>query len=154
MGISNVTDTEALRAALRAHPWPPGIGLRELKIDAVCDLGDLNSRLLDSLRLLEPTGKGNPTPLFALSGVRVDEAKIDQKSGRHVFLRLTDVQTGRTIRAPWFFRADQAPAPGSIVDVAGRPTLNDFAGRTSIEFMVVAVRPTEAVMPRTIRDAA
>ena len=45
-------DAAALRSALAAYPWPEGIGMREIKIDAVCRI----DRVEDPATLPEAVG--------------------------------------------------------------------------------------------------
>lgn len=155
MGISNVTDPNALRLALRGYDWPEGIGSRELAIDAVCSLADFDRPLLAALAHLEPTGAGNPTPVFAVSGVKVVR-RATSKDGRHAFLTLRDEESEISRRAVWFGRGDSAPAEGDLVDVAGRPTLNrrSWDGSESVEMHVLDIRPAVARLPLTLGQAA
>jgi len=59
------------------------------RVDAVLGVGDLSAELEALLRSLEPTGIGNPGPVFGLSGVRVQGAP-KRIGDRHVRLTLTD----------------------------------------------------------------
>jgi single-stranded-DNA-specific exonuclease len=148
MGISNVTNPEALRTALEQHAWPEGAGLRSISIDAVCDLSDLDRDLLRALKAIEPTGAGNAAPLFAVSDVVVDEVRL-MSEGRHAKLRLAG-RDGSRKTAIWFNHGGQVPAVGDRIDVAGRPVENTFRGETAIELQVTAVRQTETPLPLTL----
>ena len=148
MGISNVTDVAALRAALEKHDWPDTAGLRAIHIDAVCELADLDRDLLRSLKALEPTGAGNPAPLFAVTDVVVDELRL-MSEGRHAKLRLAGGD-GTKKSAIWFNHGGRLPAVGDRIDVAGRPTENTFRGVTAVELQVTAVRKTTAPLPLTL----
>lgn len=152
MGISNVTDATALRSALSAYPWPEGIGMRELKIDAVCTLADVDRPLVDALDRLEPMGRGNPKPLFAMGGVRVAE-RTTSRDGRHAFLQLEDPERpGRRVRAVWWRAADKAPLSDAIVDVVGRVSRGrDYrTGAETVEFELIAARPAAGDLPLTL----
>jgi single-stranded-DNA-specific exonuclease len=155
MGISRLTDPEALRAQLRAYPWPAGLGVRDLVVDAVCELSDIDLRLARALRRLEPTGNGNPTPLFAVSGVRVAAAKL-MTAGKHVRLTLTQPEGGSAVEALWFGGGPAAPAVGAIVDVAGRVVLaRGFRDNAEVaELHVVSLRPTVERLPVTLGAVA
>ena len=108
MGISHVTDVEALRAAVRAHPWPAGLGAR-VDVDAVVDLADLDLGLVRALEWLEPTGAGNRAPVFAAGGLTVASVKRS-RDGRHAFLGVTD---GRTSRRAVCVMFTNPPTPAS-----------------------------------------
>ena len=151
MGISRLADPAALRAELRTYPWPAGLGVSELLIDAVCSISDIDLRLARALRRLEPTGNGNATPIFAISGVRVAAVKL-MTAGKHARLTLTAAGGGSAVEALWFGGGPQAPAVGAIVDVAGRVVLSrGFRDNAeTAELHVVAIRPTGELLPLTL----
>lgn len=153
MGISNVTDVESLKKALEHHSWPENIGTRELLIDAVCRLEDLDVPLLRALDRLEPTGAGNPAPLFVVSGVEIAD-KTTSKDGRHAFLVLRDPESGLIKRGIWFGHGADAPQSELIVDVACRPMINrsSFDNSESVELSITAVRPTKERLPLTLQQ--
>jgi len=150
MGISRVHDPDALRAALRAHAWPTGLG-RELHIDAVCNLADFDRGLLSALSRLEPTGAANPTPLFAVSGVTIIGRRFMGADNRHVKFTLRDGE-GTIRQAIWFSGGPKAPAEGTVVDIAGRPVSNTHpgTGETSVEMHITAMRATTEILPATL----
>lgn len=148
MGVSHVTDPDALREGLRAYPWPAGVGVTDLAVDAVCDLADLDHPLVNALERLEPTGAGNRAPILAVGGVRVEAAKTS-KDGRHAFLTVSDGSVHR--RAVWFGGGPLLPAVGALIDVAGRPARSiDFDRNVRIEIFVSAIRPTTVQMALTL----
>ena len=151
MGIHGVADVSALRTALEGHTWPDALG-RELEIDAVCQIDDLGWPLIESLERLEPTGSGNPAPLFALGGVTLDGVKILGAEGRHAKLRLRD-DAGSICSAIWFNCAGKVPEVGTRIDVAGRPTVSSFRGTSSIELQVAAVRTNSGELLPTLGAA-
>jgi single-stranded-DNA-specific exonuclease len=151
MGIHGVADPAALRTALEGYDWPSALG-RELEIDAVCQIDDLGWPLIESLERLEPTGSGNPAPLFALGGVTLDGVKILGAEGRHAKLRLRD-DAGSICSAIWFNCAGKVPEVGTRIDVAGRPTVSSFRGTSSIELQVAAVRANSGEILPTLGAA-
>ena len=156
MGISRVHDVDLLREKLNAYPWPEGFG-KELSIDAVCRLADLNLELIEALRLLEPTGAANPTPLFAVGGVTITGRRFMGAESRHVKLTLQDGE-GITRTAIWFGGGSKAPAEGTVVDIAGKPILNTFRPRYNIdgepfgtvEIQIVEMRAAAENLPLTL----
>jgi single-stranded-DNA-specific exonuclease len=141
MGVQWCPDPDALRAAIRAHEWPPSVSEPVLAIDAVCALSDMDDNLVEALRWLEPTGHGNPPAALAILGVEV--AKVSKsRDKRHAFLTLRPRGGGPEMRAAWFGHGDDAPAAGSIVDVAGRPDVNTnpYSGKRAVEIKVADVR--------------
>jgi hypothetical protein len=154
-----VHDVGLLRDKLNAYPWPPGFG-KELNIDAVCRLSDLNLDLIESLRLLEPTGAANPTPLFAVGAVTITGRRFMGAENRHVKLTLQDSE-GATRTAIWFGGGPKAPAEGTVVDIAGKPILNNFNRFSfgardqifesgSVEIQIVEMRAAAENLPLTL----
>jgi single-stranded-DNA-specific exonuclease len=150
MGIRGVRDLEGLRTKLNEHDWPAGLGT-ELAIDAVCTLADFDRGLLSALSRLEPTGAGNPAPLFAVGGVTIIGRRFMGADNRHVKLTLRDA-AGTVRQAIWFSGGPKAPAEGTMIDIAGRPMLNTHpgTGETSVELHVSAVRAAGAVLAPTL----
>ena len=59
------------------------------RVDAVLPLAQLTDELERLVRALEPTGIGNPNPVFGVRGVRV-EGRLRPMGERHIRLALTD----------------------------------------------------------------
>ena len=151
MGISGLTDIDELRLRIAAYDWPFEVGRRKIRVDAVCRLSDLSQELMTALKVLEPTGKGNEKALVAVSGAEVTAVRPFGKDGRHVLFDLID-SSGATREAKWFGHAQDAPAVGAVVDVAGRPSLQrDWrTGRDAVQIEVEDVRPTAERLAPTI----
>jgi single-stranded-DNA-specific exonuclease len=56
----------------------------KLKIDALLDIKDINLKLLDEIKKLEPYGLGNPRPVFALENVTAENVKTIGKENKHL----------------------------------------------------------------------
>jgi len=67
----------------------PAVLVPTQRVDAVVPLDQLTGNLERLVRALEPTGVGNPNPVFGLEGVRV-EGRLRPMGDRHVRLALTD----------------------------------------------------------------
>ena len=91
--------------------------------------------LLDGL---EPTGCGNPPPLFRLENASVQSLRRVGRDGSHLKLSLLDPDNTLVEGIAFSFgdTADQSPAK---LDLLYRPTLNDFRGSTTIEAQVTAI---------------
>lgn len=92
------------------------------------------------LLAMEPFGAGNPQPVFALVGARVDRiASLSQ--GKHTRLDITygSMHTQALLfgRSPdkLFFKA------GDIVDIAANLSVNSYAGKDSVSIKVLDIRP-------------
>ena len=95
--------------------------------------------LLDQL---EPTGCGNPPPLFRLENVSVQALRRVGRDGSHLKLSLLGPDNTLIEGIAFSFgdTADQSPVK---LDLLYRPTLNEFRGRTAIEAQVLAINIPE-----------
>lgn len=108
------------------------------RIDLVVALEELDLRLEQLLRRLEPCGLGNPAPVFAASGVRVlDPRPVGENHWRFV---LED----RGVRLPIiaFDWGDRMPEgwTGGKVDVAFRLERDEWQGVPSLRARLVDLR--------------
>jgi single-stranded-DNA-specific exonuclease len=125
---------ERFVAAARDRLTPADLG-PEQRVDLVLDLADATPDLERAVRHLEPTGLGNPGPVFGARGVRAADAR---KVGSN-HLKLALVQGGTRLDAIGFGWADRAPRLDQPLDVAFRLEENVFNGRTSLQARVVAM---------------
>jgi single-stranded-DNA-specific exonuclease len=140
-GLSvRMDDVAALRRALNEHAG--GVLSDEMltpmiQIDAVVRLEELDAEFFEALERCEPSGTGNPTPVFAVSNV-VAKGTLRRLNGGHVKFHVTDGDT--TVEAIWF-GAEEVVLPAGGMDVAFTATLNDFRGETTVQLRVKDVRP-------------
>ncbi len=83
---------EAFRAAFDAacaEQVAPADLVPTQRVDAVVSIGALSGDLETLVRALEPTGIGNPAPVFGLEGLRI-EGRLRPMGERHVRFALTD----------------------------------------------------------------
>jgi len=112
---------------------------KRVRIDAVLELGDLDADFFEQLEKLEPCGPDNPTPVFAVKGVRLRGApRVVGKN--HLRFNVTDGDTAA--QAIWWGMAD-FKFPESEFDVAFTPELNEYRGVESVQLKVKDVRPSE-----------
>ena len=78
----------AFNAACAAQLDPAALAPTQ-RVDAVLPLEQLTDELERLVRALEPTGIGNPNPVFGMRGVRV-EGRLRPMGERHIRLALTD----------------------------------------------------------------
>ena len=109
-----------------------------VRIDAVVKLGDLDAEFFEQLEKLEPYGPDNPTPVFAVEGVRLQGApRVVGKN--HLRFNVTDGDT--SAQAIWWGRGDFEFPQGSF-DVAFVPELNEYRGVENVQLKVKDVRPS------------
>ena len=90
------------------------------------------------LSRLEPTGCGNPAPLFLLQGTEVQSVRRVGKDGTHLKLTVLDDDFS-VVEAIAFGAGDIADEAPLKLDLLYRPVLNDFRGRTTVEAQVAAI---------------
>ena len=97
--------------------------------------------ILDDLHQLEPTGRGNPEPIFASKDVGVRFAKVVGREGAHLKLTL---QAGKYTYDAIAFRQGYwlAEMPERI-DLAYRFEVNEFNGRSTLQLNVKDIKPSE-----------
>ncbi len=95
---------------------------------------------LSLLEQLEPTGCGNPAPLFLLQGAAVQSLRRVGRDLSHLkLLLLTEDQT--LVDGIAFSRGEVADEGYTSLDLLYRPVRNAFRGRVSIEAQVYALHP-------------
>lgn len=126
-----------LRMKERAHSLLEGVDLRKtLHIEASLRLSDVDWSLLDLLRQCEPYGEGNPEPVFAFSGVTVDQYARIGKNNEH--LRLSVAQGGiirKCIAFGYGSYADELHV-GRQIDIACTLGVNEWNGHRDIQLQI------------------
>jgi single-stranded-DNA-specific exonuclease len=109
---------------------------QRVRIDAVIRLDDLDEDFFKQLARLEPCGPDNPTPVFAVAGVRLrGTPRVVGKN--HLRFHVTDGDTSAP--AIWWGMGDFEFPQGQF-DVAFTPELNEYRGVESVQLKVRDVR--------------
>jgi single-stranded-DNA-specific exonuclease len=110
--------------------------VKVVPFDADVKLSVINRKLVEQLEIFEPCGMGNPSIQFKTSGLMVINSKlVGKKSKDHLSVELA--QGGNDIRGIGFFMKDKFPLPTDVpVTAIYKPSLNTFAGRTSVQMML------------------
>lgn len=109
--------------------------------DAVVSLSELNTKLLEQLSWFEPTGYGNPEPVFVSEGVRVTNSRAVGSDGRHLKLSVTDGYSHFDAIA--FRMGDLQPELPAYVDLLYTFELNEFNGRRNLQLKVRDIKPSQ-----------
>lgn len=105
-----------------------------IKIDLMLDAQDVTTDLIEEISKLEPFGASNPSPIFAMSGLKVTQKRLMGSDNSH--LRLT-VSSGATdFTAIWWKKGDIGLTSGDNLDIAFHPQLNEFNGNVSVQLIV------------------
>ncbi len=107
-------------------------------------LQEVDLDMIDRLDLLQPTGYGNPNPVFLARGTHLQQARRVGQTRTHLKVSLLD---GATIRDGIAFGlGDLADEGLEQVDVLFTPERNEFRGRVTPQLMVEAITPAEGAV--------
>lgn len=113
---------------------------KKLKIDLELKFIQLDYELLEQLQKFEPTGIGNPTPVFSSKDVKVISAKTVGTDGSHLKLELE--KDGKKINAIAFGKGEILPKLSSqkVIDVVYNLTENTWNGNKSLQLKVKDIK--------------
>jgi len=106
-----------------------------IEIDAEIEASDINLKTANELKLLEPHGIGNKTPVLALYNSFIKKIRI-HKSKKHAFLSYT--KSSKNFESPAFNMAEDVCnfSYGDHVSIAGTIGINSYRGCDSAQFVV------------------
>ncbi|WP_369059589.1 single-stranded-DNA-specific exonuclease RecJ [Caulobacter sp. 73W] len=113
-------------------------GDEPLDIDALIRPGAADRALLNEFQALAPFGPGNPEPMFALSGVRVDRPMAMR--GGHLRCTLVDANGAKLKAVAW--RCEETDLGRRLLSgegslhVAGRLKPDDYMGREGVQLEI------------------
>lgn len=107
-------------------------------------LENVTLELIDALSALEPTGYGNPSPVFLTRGASLQQAYRVGKTRTHLKLTLLEGSALRDGIA--FGQGDVAEQGLENVDVLFSPERNEFRGQVSAQLQVSAIQGAEGTM--------
>ena len=133
-----------LNLAIREN-CDPACFIPAKEYDLALPLSQVNLELIDKMDLLQPTGYGNPAPVFLLRDGQVQLMRRVGKSRQHLKLSLLDGDSVRDGIA--FSQGDLAESGMERVDAVFSPERNEFMGRVTAQLQVQAMRPAEGTAP-------
>ena len=136
---------DALRDTLNKNALPlltEDVLTPKLTIDCVIDLEDINTELVNSLKVLEPYGIENPSPVFCIADVLIKSIRYTQDN-KHAFITVS--KDNLTIEMPAFGMCDATSdfCEGEYISVAGILNINVFRGNTKAQFIVRDIHPSK-----------
>jgi len=114
----------------------------ELKLECRAELRQITLALASELKRLGPFGNGNRRPLICCDKVEVAAPpRRVGRTGEHLQFRVR--QRDVSIKCIAFNAAggEELVRPGSLLDLAAEPTVNEFHGRHSVELEIRDLRP-------------
>ncbi len=118
--------------------------------DLTVRLQDVDLDMIDRLALLQPTGYGNPNPVFLTRDAHLQQAMRVGKTRTHLKVMLLEGQTIRDGIA--FGKGDLADEGLERVDVLFTPERNEFRGRVTPQLMVDSLTPAEGAVTIPAED--
>lgn len=111
-----------------------------LTADVEVPLSDLNFDVLKHLSYLEPTGYGNPEPVFVSRNVKVKVARTVGSEGKHLKLTFED-ESGATYDSIGFRMGHLKPDLPPRVDILYHLEANEYNGRTTLQLNLKDLKP-------------
>lgn len=112
--------------------------------DLALPLSQVNLELIEALNQLQPTGFGNPAPVFLARGAQVQQMRRVGREQQHLKLSLLD---GNAVRDGIAFSMGYLADEGfDTADVLFSPERNEFMGRVTAQLQVQAMRPAEGAV--------
>ena len=108
--------------------------------EAEVPLIELKPEILKYLAWLQPTGMGNPTPVFMSKGLRVSRQKVVGADGAHLKFSVTDgLITFDAIAFRQGYWIAQLPPR---IDLMYNFELNEFNGQVTLQLNVKDIKPS------------
>lgn len=101
-----------------------------LDVDVELGIGDISMRTVTEISQMEPFGLENPQPLFFSSDIKVLNKWV--LKDKHLKLRLEN-----GIDAIGFNMASMADELGSTIDLVFKPSINEWNGNRSLQYIMV-----------------
>ena len=114
-----------------------------LAADQEIPLSELTYDLLKHMTYFEPTGYGNPEPVFVSRDVKVKSSRTVGSEGRHLKVTLED-EHGMPVDCIGFRMGDMQSTLARRVDVLYTFEANEYNGRTSLQLNLKDLRPAGA----------
>lgn len=111
---------------------------KKLIVDMEIDFGDIDKKLINDLKMIEPTGYGNARPLFVTHDVKVGEIKTVGADGKHLKLKL--IQNNKKIDAIAFGMAENNLKLNDTLDIVYSLEENTWNGHSSIQLKVKDIK--------------
>lgn len=108
--------------------------------DAAVPLGQVSMDMVDMLKDIQPTGKGNPPPVFLGQG-QVETMRSVGRDGTVLQLSLIDEEAGRAVKGVYFGGGHLSREPWNRVSALFEPSRNEYMGRVSLQLQVKSLIP-------------
>lgn len=129
--------TEAIRTQCS-----PEVFIPTEEYDIELELSEVTEELIDAFSAMQPTGFGNPAPVFCVRGVKTAEARAIGKDGSHLRMRL--VQDGEMRNAIGFRMGDLVANMPETIEAIVTLSVNVWQEKRSVQ---CELRSLQAYVP-------
>ena len=132
---------DEFRVRINEYAYQMQSGYPETRIDCKLNPAGLSLDVLDSIRMMEPFGTGNTSPVFGLYGVVLDSVQGMGNDGRHKKLTFHKDGTHTQVNGIFFNRPEFPYQRGDKVDLVVTLGRNEYRGNVSLSVYVRDIRP-------------
>ena len=129
--------TEAIREQAEPEAFIP-----TEEYDLELELSEMTEELIDAFSAMQPTGFGNPAPVFCVRGVNTTDVRQIGKEGAHLRMRLS--QNGEMRNAIGFRMGDRARSMPEVIEAVMALSINVWQDRRSVQ---CELRQLQAYLP-------
>lgn len=135
----DVNNIELLRQRLNTWAEKEPLMLPAVKVDCLLNAAAISVEMAEIVSMFEPFGAGNRTPLFAITGLRLDRI-TPVGNGKH--LRLLFSKQSSVLQAMLFSvsQAEFGYAAGDIVDIAFLMSAGEYNGVKQLNLVIKHIR--------------
>lgn len=129
--------TQAIREQARPEAFIP-----TEEYDLELDMKEMTEELVEAFSAMQPTGFGNPAPVFCVRGVHTADVRQIGKDGAHLRMRL--VQGSEMRNAIAFRMGERAKGMPEVIEAVIGLSINQWQDRRSVQ---CEIRQMQAYMP-------
>lgn len=129
--------SEAISRQTSSQTWIP-----TEEYDLELELPEITEELVNAFDAMQPTGFGNPAPVFCVRGVHTTDVRAIGKDGAHLRMRLA--QEGEMRNAIGFRMGERAASMPEVVEAVFSLSINVWQERRSVQ---CELRQVQAFMP-------
>lgn len=145
MNSSNVTEMKRRLSKAIREKCCPEVYIPVREYDLALPLDQVTEGMAQMIQALQPTGFGNPDPVFLLESAQVQDMRPVGREGAH--LKCSLYQEGTLRSAIAFQMGKMAQTMPRLVDVLFSPELNEWNGSITVQCNIKAIRSSNAQIP-------
>ena len=132
---------ETFRERINEYAYEQALVYPETGIDCKLNPAGLSLDILDSIRMMEPFGTSNASPVFGLFNMVIDNVQSMGNDGRHKRLTFHKEGNGPSVTGVFFNRPNLPFRQGDKVDLVVTLGRNEFRGSVSLSVFIRDIRP-------------